>query len=143
MLKQFYHRLVKWGYLPTTILPLLTKAEANAREQVAYEKTINWDDQTKDKSDNNSLFFHLPFHPSNPPSSHIQTLWRDIIATTADAEKITNLTNYLGHKIPISNLTVPYSRPPNLGNLLSCRKVKMPGHYSEIEYDTAGQLRER
>ena len=50
-LKQFYHQLIARGYAPTTILPLLTKAETNTRKRVANEKEINWDDQKKDKSD--------------------------------------------------------------------------------------------
>ena len=136
-LQQFYHQLIKRGYSPTTILPLLAKAETNARDQVAHEKTNTRFDKTKDKSNIDALFFHLPFHPSNPPSSHIQSLWR------GDAKKLTNLTNYTGHKIPISKLIVAYSRPPNLGNLLSCRKVKPQGNYSEIEHDNALHLRER
>ena len=98
----------------------------------------------KDKSNADlQLFVHLPFHPSNPPSSHIQMLWRDIIAQPVDAKKLTNLTNCTGHKIPISKLTVAYSQHPNLGSRLSCRKVK--GQYSKIEHDnvTLGHLRER
>jgi len=104
---------------------------------VAHEKTNTRFNKTKDKSNTDALFFHLPFHPSNPPSSHIQSLWRD------DAKKLTNLTNYTGHKIPISKLIVAYSRPPNLGNLLSCCKGKPQGNYSKIEHDNALHLRER
>jgi len=124
-LKDFYHRLVKRGYSPTSILPLLAKAEINERDQVAHEKRTPTIDKTKDKSNDDALFFHLPFHPSNPPSSHIQSLWQDIIAAPPNAK---TLTNYTGHKIPISKLIVAYSRPPNLGNLLSCRKVKKQGN---------------
>jgi hypothetical protein len=122
-LRQFYHRLIARGYSSTTILPLLATAETNAREKVAYEKTTIWNDE-RVKTNNDALFFHLPFHPSNPPSPHIQSLRRSIIATPFDAEKLANLKNYSGHRIPISKLIVAYSRPPNLGNLLSCRKVK-------------------
>jgi hypothetical protein len=132
-LRNFYHRLIARGHSPTTILPLLATAETNARDRVAYKKTTVWND-TKVRSDNDALIFHLPFHPSNPPSQHIQSLWRDIIATPPDAEKLANLINYSGHRIPISKLIVAYSRPPNLGNLLSCRKVKKQktqGHQSQ------------
>ena len=126
-LEEFYHRLVKRGYSPTSILPLLARAETDARDRVAHEKITPRIDKTKDKSNDDALFFHLPFHPSNPPSSHIQSLWRDIIAKPSNGETLTSLTNYIGHKIPITKLIVAYSRPPNLGNLLSCRKVKPRG----------------
>lgn len=76
-----------------------------------------------------------PFPPGGRVNTHI--------ATPSDAEKLTNLTDYTGHKIPISKLIVAYSRPPNLGNLLSCRKVKPQGNYSEIQHDNALHLRER
>ena len=125
--------------------PTLACTTPNARERVAYEKTITWYDKTKDKSDNDVLFFHLPFHSPNPPLSNIQSLLQDIIATPSDAKKLTNLTNYSGHKIPISKLIVAYSRPPNLGDLLSCCKVKSKtqGHHPEIEHDNALHFRER
>ena len=100
-------------------------------------------EKTQDKSDNDMLFFHLPVHPSNPSSSHIQKQWRDIIATLKGANTLATLKNYTGHRIPISKLTIAYSRPPNLGNLLSCRKVRRT--HSEIEYDNVmlGHLQER
>jgi hypothetical protein len=133
-LREFYNRLIARGHSPSTILPLLATAETNARTRVAYEKTTVWND-TKARSDNDALIYHLPFHPSNPPSQHIQALWRDIIATPPDAEKLAHLTNFSGHRIPISKLIVAYSRPPNIGNLLSCRKVKKQkteGHQSQV-----------
>jgi hypothetical protein len=101
-LNLFYKQLIARGYSPNTILPLLAKAEDNARDRVAYKKTVDMNEKTQDKSENDMLFFHLPFHPSNPSSSHIQKIWRDIIATPIDAEKLATLTNYRGHKIPIS-----------------------------------------
>ena len=122
-LRQFYHRLTARGYSPTTILPLLAIAETSAREKVAYEKTIGWNDE-KVTTNTDALFIHLPYHPSNPPSPHIQSLWRDIIAAPPNADNLTNLLNHSGNRIQISKMIVAYSRPPNLGNLLSCRKVK-------------------
>jgi hypothetical protein len=128
-LRQFYHQQIARGHSPTTILPLLATAETNARDRVTYKKTTVWNN-TKVRSDNDALFSHLPFHPLNPPSPHIQSLWRDIIATPPNAEKLSNLTNYSGHRIPISKLIVAYSRPPNLPReptfLLQSKKSKTP-----------------
>ena len=131
-LKLFYERLIARGHSPNTILPLLAKAEEKARDRVTYEKTTNMIEKTNDKSNSDMLFLHLPFHPSNPSSSHIQKNWREIIAMPEGATTLAALKNYTGHTIPISKLTVAYSRPPNLGNLLSCRKVKRT--HSEIEH---------
>ena len=84
-LSLFYKRLIARGNSPDTILPLLAKAEVIARDRVAYGKTVDIHEKTQDKSENDMLFFHLPFHLSNPSSSHMQKLWRDIIATPIDA----------------------------------------------------------
>ena len=50
-------------------------------------------EKTKDKSENETIL-SLTIHPSNPSPSHIQKLWRDIIATPIDVEKLTNLPKY-------------------------------------------------
>ena len=73
-LQLFVQSLVNRGHSPTRILPLLKRAELNARERVAQERE-NIDDYVlnEDKLDtHDQLFFHLPFHPSNPNSAAIQ-----------------------------------------------------------------------
>jgi len=58
-LNLFYKQLIVRGYSPDTILPLLARAEENARDRVANEKTVDVNEKTQDKSDNDMLFFHL------------------------------------------------------------------------------------
>jgi len=126
-LYQFFQRLINRGHSPTIILPLLKKAELKARERVAHERE-SIDDYiiNKDKLDMcEQIFFHLPFHPSNPNSAAIQKIWQENIASPLEKPELMNLKNHRGHKISISKLTVAYIRGPNLGNLLSCRKLKM------------------
>ena len=85
-----------------------------------YDYGIN-----EDKLDtHDQLFFHLPFHPSKPNSAAIQKIWRENIASPLEKPELADPKNHWGHKIAISKLTVAYSRGPNLGNLLSCRKLK-------------------
>lgn len=116
----FYQRLLDRGHSPNTILPLFAKAEERARQISEGNQADN-----KDKLELNSqLFFHLPFHPSNPSSKHIQTLWHDIVAAPPNEEPLSSLKNKSGFSIPIEKLTIAYSRAPNIGNLLSCRKLK-------------------
>ena len=60
-LQLFFQRLVDHGHSPTQILPLLKRAEINARERVA-QKRENIDDYilNEDKLDaHDQLFFHL------------------------------------------------------------------------------------
>lgn len=124
----FYQRLIDRGHSPTTILPIFIKAEEKARQISQLEPNTEGNSDAhheKDKSDHRSqIFFHLPFHPSNPPSTHIQTLWRNIVAAPLNEPPLSKLYNRAGFPIPIEKLTVAYSRAPNLGNLLSCRILK-------------------
>jgi hypothetical protein len=127
-LSLFYQRLIDCGHSPTQILPLFKRAESNAQERVAKETEMNHDDYiiNKDEFENhNQLFFHLPFHPLNPNSTAIQKIWRDNIATPFERLKLVDMKNQWGQKIDIAKLTVAYSRGLNLGNLLSCRKLKL------------------
>jgi hypothetical protein len=125
-LQLFFERLTDCGHSPTIILPLLKKAELKARERIAYERETDDYVINKDKLDtDDKVFFHLPFHPSNPNSAAIQRIWRENIASPLEKPELKDLKNHWGHKIAISKLTVAYSRGPNLGNLLSCRKMKM------------------
>jgi hypothetical protein len=55
---------------------------------------MNHDDYIidKDELDNrNQLFFHLPFHPSNPNSIAIQKIWQDNIATPFERPKLVDM----------------------------------------------------
>jgi len=123
----FFQRLINRGHSPAQILPLLKRAELNAREKLAQEREINIDDYNLNKDElktNDQIFVHLPFHPSNPDSAAIQKNWRGNIAKPFDKPELGDMQNQWGYKAAISKLTVAYSRGPNLGNLLSCRKLK-------------------
>jgi len=105
---------------------------------------MNHDDYivNKDKLDSHTqLFFHLPLHPSNPNSSAIQKIWQDNIAMPFKQPKLVDMKNQWGQNINITKLTVAYSRGPNLGNLLSCGKLKNGG--SRIEGDVGTMSLER
>lgn len=129
-LQLFYQRLLDRGYTPSVILPLFAKAEANARKRIAHDIAIlhaPHNTNTNEKPTHRSqLFLHLPFHPANPPSTTIQHLWNTTIALPPNDTPLTQLHNKSGYKIEIEKLTIAYSRAPNLGNLLSCRKLKGP-----------------
>ena len=123
-LKKFFKQLIDRGHSPGIILPLLKKSELKAQERVAYERE-NDQSINEDKLDTpDQIFLHLPFHPSNPNSAAIQKIWRETIASPLEKPELKDLKNHWGHKIAISKLTVAYSRGPNRGNLLSCRKLK-------------------
>ena len=69
------------------------------------------------------VFFHMPYHPQNPPSTFIQRLWRDHIFSPPGEEILTDLRNDSGYNIPIKRLTIAYHRNVNISNLLSYRTL--------------------
>ncbi len=70
------------------------------------------------------MFLHLPYHPANPSSKSIQKLWHDVVATLKGQTPLHCLTNQQGYDIPIERLAIAWHSLPNLGNLLSYRKLE-------------------
>ena len=56
-----------------------------------------------------------------PPSSNLQRGFQSYIMHPLYEQLLTSLKNKEGNDIPIERMTVAYSRPHNLGNLLSYR----------------------
>jgi len=77
----------------------------------------------KETDHRRQIFLHLPYHPSNPSSKTIQKMWTKKVANPPNQPPLHCLTNEKGYNIPIKKLTIAWHRPPNLGNLLSYRKL--------------------
>lgn len=135
----FFNRLLDRGYSLSHLIPLFLTAEQKARthrsklqhqrgilqnhppeEVVANTGSI----PTKVNKANTGVFLHLQYHPDNPSANKIQRLWRRIVFTPPGQTPLYQLKNRDGYPIDIHKLTIAYSRAPNLGNLLSCRKLK-------------------
>ena len=114
-LSNFYRRLLLRGYNTTTLLPLFNKARDLATTRPAISN--------KDTSSDTRIFLHLSYNPRNPTSYQLQQGFRSYVMHP-DYEKIlSSITNNEGEPIPIERMTVAYSRPHNLGNLLSYRNL--------------------
>jgi len=113
---------------------MFANAEANAtsflrcsQNEHKQLKIQNWNDS------NNQLFFHLQFHPNDPTSREIQSIWRDTIAEPEGETPLCDLENLEEQRVGINKLVVAYSRPMNLGNRFSVRDIhgrgKPVSHY--------------
>ena len=73
-----------------------------------------------------ALFFHMPYHPNNLPSNEIQYLWHKHVVDPNPPYTIPlwEMKNWKGKKCGLRRLIVAYHRPPNLGNILSSRKIR-------------------
>lgn len=138
----FFNRLLDRGYSLPNLIPLFLTAEQKARVQreKQQQKLLQSNPHTchhnttrqmaqlttaHHNGQDTGLFFYIQYHPANPPSSTIQLLWRRHVLTPPDATPLYNLKNRDGYPVDVRKLTIAYSRAPNLGNLLSCRKLRV------------------
>jgi len=123
-IKNLHDRLVRRGYSHLDLLPLFEQAAKNAEaftrksdEERALEKL-----QKKEENEKR-VILHLKYHPQDPPSSVIQRMFRECILQPQGELPFSELTNQEGRKIPLERLTICYSNHPNLGSMLSYRKI--------------------
>jgi hypothetical protein len=114
----FFHRLCNRGYCPNVLRPLFREAILKARTRRS---------RTKEDTDGR-IFLHLQYHPCDPPSSVIQSLFRDTLLEPKDfasrGHPLPILRNFTGAPTGINRLLVVNHRPPNLKNLLFPRKLR-------------------
>jgi hypothetical protein len=119
-LSLFYKPLLNRSYTSTKLLPLFKKGINNA---ISYQSLFLEQGEARKKAKvgrlDERIFLHLPYHPQNPSSGFIQSLWQNLIFLPPGQEELTKMTNHEGHHIPIKRLIVAYHRNPNLANLNS------------------------
>ena len=123
-LRLFHVRLVDRGYQPDVLFPIFVQGVDNAtnylsltpaqREARKLARSGNMDER---------VFFHVEYHPQNVTSKITQQLWRNTISSPSGKETLTQVKNCSGFYIKIKRLIVAYHRAPNLGNLLTYRKL--------------------
>ena len=118
-LRNFLRRLRARGYPLHTLLPLFHRAHLLASSQAADELCTTVDDNKK------RIFFHLEFHPDSPRSPELQTIWRNTVLQPPSMEHLSLVRNNHDREVEIRQMTVAYSRPRNLGNLLSPRNLHL------------------
>ena len=81
--------------------------------------------EAKKEATERSMYLHVPFYSNNPSMSTIQNLWRKHVAAPAGEFPLNIMSNNLGAAIPVDQLPITFHRhrAPNLGNLLSYRKI--------------------
>jgi hypothetical protein len=122
--QRLYSRLIHRGYTPERLLPLFQHAHRHATEYISRTHTNSIHTRQQQRSSSQRrVFLHLPYHPDNPPSHTIQSLWKLHVSEPPDQPKLSNMTNYQQAPIEIDQLTIAYHRPPNLRNQLSIRTI--------------------
>jgi hypothetical protein len=116
--RAFHQRLTNRGHHTATITIAYTSrthTEHATRQQLLKPKT------------DNTVFFHLQFHPQDPAARDLQHAWQQTVATPPNETPLSHLTNIDRITVPIQSLTIAYSRPANLRNQFSVRKIENRG----------------
>ena len=113
-LQEYFRCLVARGYDPETLKKLFRTAQMkhSRREQ---------------KSDKQRIFFHTRYHPKNTRPADIQKLWKTAICAPTGDINLSDMRNCFGRKTGIATLVRSQRRSPNLGNILSYRKLDDTG----------------
>ena len=119
-LRSFLRRLRARGYPLSTLLPLFHRAHLLASNPPTATALCS------DAEDNKKrIFFHLEFHPDNPRSPELQNIWRSTVIQPPSDEHLSLIRNIHDKEVEIRQMTVAYSRPRNIGNLLSPRNLHL------------------
>ena len=122
---EFVRHLRARGYHRDQIMPVVRSALDKIHAPPPTETGII--DLSSAKDDEKRVFFHIPYHPDNPPSSAIQRAWKSKVSRPPFCRRLKTLRNHAGHQINLDRLTVAYHRSHNLGNLLSYRNLERRG----------------
>jgi hypothetical protein len=128
---RFYHHLTARGYKPDKLRPLFSIAITRALHPPPAPQEPD--------NERNRIFFHLPFHPDDPPSSQIQKIWTDCLAAPPHRTPLAQTPNQDGDPIQLlDRMTVCYSRQLNLGNLLSYGRLEIQNGPPVSSYQIRG-----
>ena len=120
--QKFFLRLRARGYLPSQLIPLFERGRKLAqikpmpssknkrRARLLLQQQQQYNQQSNSSSD--TIFFHVPYHPKDPISWYIQQIFQ---------------STFLNNKKPtagFSRMTIAYSIPKNLGEMLCYRRIE-------------------
>jgi len=133
-LSKFFGRLLDRGYQyyqAESLCPLFIKAVSNAENYLSLREVQRRKIKAaKAEANKRRVYLKIPYYPSEISRKDIQHLWYNLVANPDGKTPLNQLpTNNLSPigpglaKMPVDQLIIAYRRAPNLGNLLSYRKI--------------------
>ena len=117
----FYRRLLARGYHPNGLLPLFN--EALRSYYPPPPGVIQPLPPPARPPDVHPLFFRIQYHPSDPPSTTLQKIWRTRLYHPPGSRPLSELTSsHQAGVIGTNRMIVCYNRAPNLENLVSSKR---------------------
>jgi len=125
---EFAERLVARGHSRRDINLLLARAEKNAAAFLARSKEEHQELKAiKEAKARRQVYYHVQYHPEDPPASAIQQLWQELVQNPPGEKPLTEMVNCLHEPVGVDRLVVAYSRPLNLRNQFSVRDIQGRG----------------
>ena len=121
-IKHFYARLLVRGYQRNLLIPAFTKGIIGARAFIK-RGSVRRCKTGKEEDNKGQVFFHLTYHPRDPTSRSLQRQWRQHLLHPPWEPPLWRLKNKNKIPIGIRSMCVAYSRPKNLGNIFTYRKI--------------------
>ena len=145
LLKQFFSRLRARGYASDTLAPLFHRAHLLSLATPPPSINIDPIDESEEKM-KRRIFFHLEYHPDSPKSPLLQEAWKNTVMQPSSGVHLSYVQNNHGYDVELQQMTVAYSRPRNIDNLLSPRTLHLttgPPVSSYRKWYKRGPQRER
>ena len=145
---KLYDRLLARGYKKDTLVEVFNDVASKLENKPTSEAkrpsltttnnniNVNKQKSAEHQNDNDSrLFFHLPYHPRGVSRRHIQQTYKNICEEPDElGESFREMSTERGGTMRVTKLTVAYSRPTNLRDVLS------PSTLQEFEDCTVQQF---
>ena len=127
-IKRLFQRLVARGHKPESLVPIFTRAEFDMTYPLKHKDThLDRTNSQRQRQTDRALFFHMKYHPEDPPRRLIQHLWQQYVAKPPNETPLSQLTNNEGNPICSDRLIVAYSCHLNLRNIFSVRNINNRG----------------
>ena len=118
----FFRRCMRRGHKPSDLLPLFTKALANARKFIATSEVERQATrELKFEAARRRVYFHVVYHPQGPLARDIQHLFNEHVLNPPGKDPFCKIGH--GGDVPVDAMIVANHRSLNLENILSYRKI--------------------
>ena len=110
------------GYKQVSLIPVFTKGITGALTFIkcgSVRRCVT----DKEKDTKGRVFFHLTYHPRDPISKSLQRQWRQHLLHPLWELPLWRLKDKNKTPIGIRSMCVAYSRPKNLGNIFTYRRI--------------------
>ena len=119
MITLLRQRLIARGHQPSSIDPVFRECGLHLRRKMNMLNAATTSSETD--TIQTRLFFHIPFHPRDISRIKLQSLYQTHCNTPDERGEsfCTGFKNQKGQQMKIDKLTIAYSRPKNLQDLLN------------------------